>query len=230
MNEKIKNSCKYLTVQLAMVLLLSLLMGMSASAKTFTFKETELITKKGKILDGGKTLTVRLNSAGIFNASNARSSNKKVLTVKLAAKGAGMTVRLKKPGKATVSMKGIYGRYSTTKTVDIKYIYTVIRYVNPFKSLKIGDKQMASLFNNSTSETAALTGLSGPLEIRLRKGWKLKSVNYIPDGTNEDDEWGQDVSNHSPVSFTGAGGEISIILRNTKLKRSMYFSISDSAM
>lgn len=116
----------------------------------------------------------------------AKSSNKSVAAPKLMS-GDGwccMTVKFKKPGKATITFK--YG----TKTY--KGTWTVKKYENPFKTLKIGGKDYKAQANVSNfegymdyednplsqnSSARMKQSMSGKrISIKMKTGWKLVSI------------------------------------------------------
>lgn len=207
-----------------LTLMLTVWMGMTVSAKTYTFKRYWFLNSKGKILEGySNKYHYDLVSAGIMNVRNLKTSNKKVAAAKITGQYGYnfITTTLKKPGKATVSFTGDYrGR----KNCKIKFVHMIARYTNPFKTLTIGSTDLAPLFNKKMDTYRALNGCSGELNLVLKKGWKLKKIHYYP---NEDVEDELTAVNHQQISFDGPGTYLEIILQNTKLKQPYYFMIHE---
>ena len=207
-----------------LTLMLTVWMGMTVSAKTYTFKRYWFLNSKGKILgDNSNKYHYDLVSAGILNPRNLKTSNKKVAAAKITGQYGYnfITTTLKKPGKATVSFTGDYrGR----KNCKIKFVHMIARYANPFKTLKIGSTDLAGLFNKKMDVYRNLNGCSGELNLALKKGWKLKKIVYYP---NEDVEDELKAVNHQQISFNGTGCYLEIILQNTKLKQPYSFMISE---
>ena len=102
--------------------------------------------------------------------SDLKSSNEKVLTLQKTKRN-GMvwvTAKIKKTGKATVSFK--------SNDEQEKFTVYVVKYANPFKSLKIGNKNYASKFKKSFAYHKIPLGTSGKLKFSIKKGWKLVNI------------------------------------------------------
>lgn len=117
--------------------------------------------------------------------SNAKSSNKKVATVKAvkASKKTGgypsLQITKKKAGttKITFTYKG------KKKSFKLK----VHKYVNPMKSFKVGTKEYASFFKTAdtgskgqmTWDEKTGTYTVGVLRVVPKKGWKIKQIEVF---------------------------------------------------
>lgn len=115
-----------------------------------------------------------------FKLITLKSSNTKVLTVSKITDydgGIAYNVTLKKTGKATVTVK-LRHLYSG-KTITYKKVYTVKKYVNPFKTLKIGKTSLASGFSGGEIGSQGAR-LSGKLQIAVKNGWKLSEIQFQP--------------------------------------------------
>ena len=114
--------------------------------------------------------------------SNAKSSNKKVATVKVLHHKYGgkhyynMQIALKGKGKTTLSFK--WG----AKQYKIKYV--VKSYANPVKTFKVGTKNYAAGFAAAKQKyptpvvVTKAKSLTGKLNLKLAKGWKLRKAWY----------------------------------------------------
>ena len=115
-----------------------------------------------------------------FKLVSVKSSNKKVLTAARAKSGSDGTlackVKLKKTGKATVTLK--LKHLSSGKTITYKKVYTVKKYANPIKTLKIGKKSLASKFKSATYYGQGKK-LSGKLQIKTKNGWKVERIDLL---------------------------------------------------
>ena len=121
--------------------------------------------------------------------SNVKSSNSSVLTAEVMTTGGQtygsykvpksypLVVHLKKAGTATLTFK------HAGKSHKVKFV--VKNYENPVKSLKVGKKNYASLFNvkNITMRSRAdlypvntKSNPKGKVSVKAKKGWKLVSL------------------------------------------------------
>lgn len=79
-----------------------------------------------------------------------------------------IVVTPKKKGKTTVSFKYTWKK----KTKKYRFVFTVVPYENPLRSLKIGKKGYAYKFRKNSYY--ALKGkVSGKLKLKAAKGWKI---------------------------------------------------------
>ncbi len=176
------------------VFMLTLLLGMSASAKTY---ENKIIAAKNlykKIL---------LTACPKDDLVSFKISNKigKLSVSKTKRNGwIALYLKPKKTGKTTVTLK--FKDPETGETHTNKMKVTVYNYKNPFKSFKIGKKNYASKFKKR--QTVEKVGpASGKLKIKLKKGWKIKSILH------------QDMS--------------STVLRSTKVKNKQFIDLTSKA-
>ena len=162
-----KKSRKWITLVL-MAAVFTLLAGMSAFAKTH--KET-----KGVPYGQREYFVYSGPASGI---SKVKSSNKKVASVTTRKEGADVEVclKLKKQGMTNLS----YKVKKNGKTVTYKIKLCV--YKNPFKTLKVGNANYKSQFNGGDYSTLEIG--KGKVKIKLKKGWKVKSIKVQGGGSN----------------------------------------------
>ncbi len=163
MKMKIKKRITFLL----MVAVFTLLASMNASAKTH--RET-----KGVPFWSWNEYHVYSGPAS--GISKVKSSNKKVAAVATRKGGTGVEVylKLKKPGTTNLS----YNLKKKGKTVTYKIKLNI--YKNPFKTLKVGNTNYKSQFSNGDYST--LMKGRGKVKIKLRKGWKVKSIKVQEGG------------------------------------------------
>ena len=78
---------------------------------------------------------------------------------------------IKKIGKAKITIKN--------KTTKKKYTCTVtVINKNPFKSLKVGKKELKKQFNIGASGQFNISASKWKISITPKKGWKLKKIKY----------------------------------------------------
>ena len=80
-------------------------------------------------------------------------------------------ITLLKPGTTKVSYKWNGKVYTFT--------LIVYKYKNPFRSFTIGSKNYTAKFKSRTSYTASSASLKGKVRIKLKSGWRLKSISAI---------------------------------------------------
>ena len=157
--------------------------------------------------------------------SNAKSSNEAVATVEVNSfKNSGknyysLAINLKAAGSTNISFK--WG----SKSYKIKY--TVKKYANPLKKFKIGSKNYASGFAPAKQQyqtgvvIAKTKSLTGKLQVKLAKGWKLKKAWY----------W----SNNKP-HFVKNGGKVNkaqsvwVSVQKGKLNEEMYIYATSNSL
>ncbi len=108
------------------------------------------------------------------------SSNKKVIQVKKLSSSK-YRVTYKKAGKAKLTLK----YYETdTKTPTYTYVYSIrlYKWVNPFKTFKVGGKNITSKYNYSTYY---YKDMSGKVSVKLKSGWKIKKITHYVYTKNE---------------------------------------------
>ena len=136
----------------------------------------------------GKTITVALNDMSGYELraseilkgskiTKCKSSNKKVIDFNYAFHDGTRNVAYisaYKPGKATLYVTA----KSKSKTKKVKIRVKVVRYKNPFKSIKYNSKKCKV---TSTSEGRYINVKSpskaGRLKVSLKKGWKTKKFS-----------------------------------------------------
>lgn len=167
---------------LAAIVALAMSMGVithTAWADRDTYTNAKIMIadmkKQDKVLDLGtkkEALSIWTIKAQV---KNARSSNPKVLQVKVAkskdSKGYwNIVLKAKKPGKATVS-------YSI-KGKSYKFDCTVVKYVNPFTKLTIGGKDYKKKLNKTNRVNIGKIPAKA-IVFKLAPGWKVKSAEAI---------------------------------------------------
>ena len=167
---------------LSVLLLVCLLVGTQIPAlaedpyipSEITFQMSENIGSRNINLEGVKDVSA---------ITKLKSSNPKVATLsKFEYEGtAYVAIEPKSPGKTTVT----FNLKHNGKTIKAKVAVTVLKYVNPFKSLKIGTKSCASLFKKTDMAHTYKT-LKGRITYKLKKGWKLRTVSSY-NGSNGSD-------------------------------------------
>lgn len=191
MKMKIKNRVTFLL----MAVVFTLLISMSASAKTH--RET-----KGVPFWSWQR-EYHVYSGPASGISKVRSSNKKVAVVATRKGGTGVDVylKLKKPGTTNLS----YKLKKNGKTVTYKTKLNI--YKNPFKTLKVGKANYKSQFNNGDYST--LMEGQGKVKIKVKKGWKVKSIKVQSGGKWRKLKKGEKVDIENKHS-------LKITLKNTK--------------
>lgn len=111
--------------------------------------------------------------------TNLKSSDPSVATVSTDS-GIGNTkvsilALAKKPGKAVISFTAKYG-VGLKKTKKLKMTLTVKKYENPCQSFKIGTKNYASEFKDSTFGMMKNPGKKLKVSVKARSGWKLDHI------------------------------------------------------
>lgn len=107
-----------------------------------------------------------------------KSNNKKVVTVDESILGGlhgekEIYFTPKKVGKTTVTFQVKNGKKVQKFTTKV----IVKKYSNPIKSFKIGKTQYASKFKR-TNFIEPKKGATGKLSIKLKSGWKIKSIRH----------------------------------------------------
>jgi len=156
--------------------------------------------------------------AGI-TVKNLKTSNKKVVTVDWSKENAGnLEFIARGVGKATVSGAFYKGK---KKISSFKIKVTVHKYVSPVKTFKIGKKDYASLFKKDGSPTRKLKGkVSGKLQIKAKKGWKIEYINGNIDG-----KYHESIKNGKKLTIKKEFSDVGVGFYNQKLDRSEYVSL-----
>ena len=155
---------------LLMMAAFTLLSGMSASAKTITKKKNVPMNMSNEYY---------FYSGPASGIAEAVSSNPKVGVVVTETDESDVNVylKIKKTGTTTLSYKII--KNGNTDTYKIKL--HVIRYQNPFRTLKIGKFSYKAQFNNSDYST--LMKGRGKVQVKLKNGWQLKAIKVQTKGS-----------------------------------------------
>jgi cell division protein YceG involved in septum cleavage len=112
-------------------------------------------------------------------------------------------------------------------------------YSNPFKTLKIGSKDLASKFKKSRYANHTPKAESEKITVKLKSGWKLKSIThtyYVRD-ENEDidgdaaeayETWTEKtdtIKNKGTIKYQEEEGTLVIKVYNKKIKKHKTFQI-----
>lgn len=131
----------------------------------------------------GTTVWMGVNEQPVWTGSSfnmepveVKSSNTKVLAVKKQKDNTsiyGYNLVPKKPGKAVITAKiKVNGEEKTFKAT-----YTVKKFPNALKSLKVGGKTI-NLKKNKTYAQVKTGKKTAKVEYKIAKGWKVKCVYY----------------------------------------------------
>ena len=149
-------------------LFLVLTMGFTAHADTYDpFKE-----------NAKHTQVFESNAGDIYweyspEYTSARSSDPDVVSV---LEGSYYGVRIKKSGKATVTVK--YVLDGKSKTAKIKY--KVKKFKNKFSKFKVGSENLISDIKKGS--TCYISPCSGKVKFKVKKGYELQSADVFTSG------------------------------------------------
>ena len=207
---------RHLLHVLMMALCMSMLMGMTVAAEDWIggwFYYAINLMGKNKMVT-----VMEMDFEDIFEEGldvsqfkrSVSSSNKKVVSVKEKVKGDVWKVEaeLLKPGKAYVEVK--YYDYIEEQEIQSKCEFVVYKYINPFKSLKIGKKNYASKFKKRFVYNNVPVKTSGKLSYSLKKNWKVESIYNV----KKNNRW-VSIKKGAKVKFA-KGEEIILNLKNKK--------------
>lgn len=99
----------------------------------------------------------------------------------------GICLKPKKLGKLTVKVTVKQDGYTVTKS----YKLNVVKYVNPFKSVKIYDKrgksqEIAKYYDKGTYTTGYMYGHTGKCTVILKSDYSMTKVNYYDYGAGKE--------------------------------------------
>ena len=148
------------------------------------------------------------------------SSNPAVASVKESDDDS-ITVTALKAGTTTISCK--------VNGTELTHDYTVCKYKNPLKSLKIGGQELKSFFktNHLVKRSGRISG--NAVQIKAAKGWSIHHVQYNP--TSKSEYWGnKNGKGKASLSFKmrvgcSRGGWINIFMNNKKTKASQVINV-----
>lgn len=158
---------------------------------------------------------------GEIKKITAKSSNSKVIKVE---KGS-FFFHAKKTGKAKVTYKVKLTNGKTKKYVsNIK----VVKYKNPFKSLKLDSKNYAKKFNKKTGKTEGISystkKKSVKISIKAASGCKIKSIKRCQYSSTGKETWSK-VKNNTSVKLIKGAAIIQIKMYNKNTKATDKFDI-----
>lgn len=150
--------------------------NVSASEKVginpYSDRTVSMTPEEQKWAASGITLSGVISITGTTKASQIKklkSSNKNMKVSAHAAASGYIAVEYKKPGKTTISC--------TAKGKKLKTTFTVKKYSNPVKTLKIGSKSYTSKFNKVRIASSAKKISKQTLNIKAKKGWTIDWVS-----------------------------------------------------
>lgn len=156
-----------------------------------------------------------------IKVSKLKSSNSKVLKVHIANKGGkqeAIGIQSKKAGTATVSFTATVNG----KKHNFKCKVKVVKYQNPFKSFKVGSKNYASKYKNTSFSAWAdnknwpapsKDKIKGKLNIVPNKNWKIKSIRVA----NAYETGWKKIKNKSKIDMSKKNSRtLQIEMRNSK--------------
>ena len=92
-----------------------------------------------------------------------------------------LSIRLKGPGVSRLSFRMAKGKNVKSRAFSVQ----VVKYTNPFRSIRIGEKEWAHLFrNDSAAKTEAPNG-EAKIDLQCNKGWKLIRLDFYKDYGDE---------------------------------------------
>ena len=113
--------------------------------------------------------------SGKIQVLSMQSSKPKVVSISKRFSWDGFScfeITAKKAGTSKITVKFLLDGKTYTYKTKIK----VVKYKNPFSSLKIGDTELAAELN--TKNACNYQAASGVLNYKLNKGWKVKKIAY----------------------------------------------------
>ena len=87
-------------------------------------------------------------------------------------------IKARKPGKTTITCTVKQGN----KKYTAKCKFTFVKYKNPVASLKIGNKNYASLFDDVMMAYAPKSNKSQKVTVKANKGYKIENISVYKDG------------------------------------------------
>ena len=150
-----------------------------------------------------------------IKVSKVKSSNSKALKVSTLKSDMDFSLLKftpKRAGTSTVSF--------TAKTKSKTYTYTskvkVVKYQNPFKTLKIGSKNYTSKFKNTDYPGWAFASsdkIKGRLNITAKKGWKVSKIELVNLSTRK----AKKIKNKTKIDMSKKGVDrLDITMKNSK--------------
>lgn len=180
------------------------------------FPETIKVRNFPKRLKSEKIQLKRVYIYSKGKITQLKSSDKKVATVKKEKSSFYSCIEITPKSADTTKISFKYGGKKYTSTVY------VTDYENPFKSIKVGKKDLTKKFDKSNEYVYKQKhNMSGKLKIKLKKDWKVKSM-YLG---YPDDKGGQVVKNNKNISLRTDMYDgtcyLSILLQNKKTKEEL---------
>ena len=212
---------KLMAITLLLTMVITMLPVTEVQAKSPTFSKKIYLkcypNRTNKNITYG-TAQYIYNPTTNGKVTQLKSSNPKVATVsKLKHDKNSIIIAPKKAGKAKITFK--YAGKKFTSTV------IVVEHENPFKSIKIGKKNITKYFNVSDhyAMNKQTKALKGKINIKLNKDWKIEYINIRDKQYNT-----KKVKNKSNVKLE-SDSTLVIRVRNKKTKRldQIQFDYSD---
>ena len=154
------------------------------SGKLIRSSETAYIIDSSKISQNAK-VTVSANKNKVVKVAVNGEKKKRVMKknkpiVCSHDDGLGLEFYPIKAGKVTFTITVEQDGYKVQKKFDL----TIVKYVNPFQSFRIGTKDYAKKFDKDpnggarTKKAEALYTMAKPYSIKMKKGYKLVKIQY----------------------------------------------------
>lgn len=182
MKKNVKHFHKILSLLLVCAICLSSITCVSAAGKTAKKAKKPVITLKSC----SNYLIPTYENYGIGSISGLKknavvtvtSSDEAVCTVEYNKTNKIIYAHALKPGKVTIKCTVTQGEKTYTK----KCKYEILKYKNPLSSLKIGNKNYAPFFNESTD--TIVDGIKGKqkVSVKVKKGYKLVRLYIYKNG------------------------------------------------
>lgn len=202
---------KLMAITLLLTMVITMLPVTEVQAKSPTFSKKIYLKCYPNRTDKNRTYGIFQN---IYNpttngkVTKLKSSNPEVATVgKAQYDKNGIVITPQNAGKTKVTFK--YAGKKITSTV------IVTEHENPFKSIKIGKKNLTKYFNVSDhyAMNKQKKTLKGKLNIKLKKDWKIEYINITDKQYNT-----KKVKNKSNVKLE-CGSTLVVRVRNKKTKK-----------
>ena len=217
---RITSLCLAFIVAVGMIIIPSTIDVSADSGPSGTFKYAKKVTVMAET-DGtmyGAKMGSRLKGA---KSVSITSSNSKVVEAREYDKYTKDRIwfTAKKPGSATLTVKA--EKSSGTKTYKIKV--KVIKYSNPFKSFKIGKKNITSKFKRTEAVNYRnkQTG-SQRITVKMKPDWKIKRIEFYTNNEETDDAVAKTIKSGKKVNLHGDSDKYHesfvIYIYNTKTK------------
>ena len=187
--------------------------------------------RKASSLKNGETITIYMEAKQSISMSttlsfsakkgqikNVKSSNTKVAKASVSPHNDSyaLVINSIKPGKTKVT----YTYRGEKRSINV----VVKKYVNAFKTIKVGKTSIKKLFDDTSTpmETPVRNGRGKKLTVASASGWKVVKIQAIFNGVNNF----KSIKNGSKIPKKAIG--FFVTLRNTKTKGSLWYTVTVS--